>query len=69
MGAIIYRLVVSGAAPAEDDAPARVEREVEYRDRAPVDRTPVDRGADYDREYRDRGDYRDYREDYRDDRY
>ena len=64
MGAIIYRLVVSGAAPAEDDAPARVEREVEYRDRA-----PVDRGADYDREYRDRGDYRDYREDYRDDRY
>ncbi len=65
LGAIIYRLVVSGAAPAETSTPDRVEhREPEYRDRA-----PVDRGGDYDREYRDRGDYRDYREDYRDDRY
>ena len=66
LGAIIYRLVVSGAAPAESSTPDRVEqhREPEYRDRA-----PVDRGGDYDRDYRDRGDYRDYREDYRDDRY
>lgn len=62
LGAIIYRLIVSGAAPA-DSTPDRVEREVEYRDRPVADR------VDYDRDYRDRGDYRDYREDYRDDRY
>lgn len=63
LGAIIYRLIVSGAAPAEA-APARAEiREPEYRDRVPADQ------GDYDRGYRDRGDYRDYREDYRDDRY
>lgn len=66
LGAIIYRLIVSGAAPAEAAAPAasaRAEyREPDYRDRAPA--------GDYDREYRgDRGEYRDYREDYRDDRY
>lgn len=67
LGAIIYRLIVSGAAPAEK-APERVEaREPEYRERV---------------EYRDRGDYRDdhrdeyrseyrdeYRTEYRDDRY
>lgn len=69
LGAIIYRLIVSGAAPAEAAAPApreRVEvREPEYRDRGEY------RG---DRaEYRDRGEYRDeYRgeyRDYRDERY
>jgi aquaporin Z len=51
LGAIIYRLIVSGAAPVEK-APERVEvREPEYRERA---------------DYRDRGDYRDYpRDDYR----
>ena len=68
LGAIIYRLVVSGAAPA-DAAPERVEyREPEYRGApAPADRDYADRG-DY-RGGGDRGDYRDYREDYRDDRY
>lgn len=64
LGAIIYRLVVSGAAPAEKEVERVEYREPEYRDRAPVDR------GDYDRvDHRDRGDYRDYREDYRDDRY
>ena len=66
LGAIFYRLIVSGAKVVEDttvsDKPVEY-REPEYRDRAPVDR------GDYDREYHDRGDYRDYREDYRDDRY
>jgi len=62
IGALIYRLIVSGAAPAE--SADRVEyREPEYRDRAPADREYIDR------DYRDRGEYRDYREDYRDDRY
>ncbi len=60
LGAIFYRLIVSGAAPA-DAAPERVEvREPDYR-------------SDYRNErvdYRDRGEYRDdYRGDHRDDRY
>lgn len=61
LGAIIYRLIVSGAAPAEKEVERVEYREPEYRDRAPA--------GDYDRGYRDRGEYRDYREDYRDDRY
>jgi aquaporin Z len=65
LGAIIYRLIVSGAAPAEPAAPApreRVEvREPEYRDRGEYRGERV--------EYRDRGDYRDDYRDYRDDRY
>jgi len=69
LGAIIYRLIVSGAAPAESAAAPereRVEyREPEYRERAPAGDYDRDRGG----EYRDRGEYRDYREDYRDDRY
>ena len=55
LGAIIYRLIVSGAAPAESKTAERVEyRETEYR--------PAER------EYRgaDRGEYRDYRDEYRD---
>jgi len=61
LGAIIYRLIVSGAAPAEPAPRERVEvREPEYRGEP--------RG-----EYRERGEYRDdYRgeyRDYRDDRY
>lgn len=63
LGAIIYRLIVSGAAPAEKEVERVEYREPEYRDRAPA------AGGEYDRGYRDRGDYRDYREDYRDDRY
>ena len=64
LGAIFYRLIVSGAAPAEAAAaPERVEvREPEYRDRGEY-RTER---ADYRNDYRD--DYRDSRE-YRDDRY
>ena len=69
LGAIIYRLIVSGAAPAEAAAPApreRVEvREPEYRDRGEYRSERA--------EYRDRGEYRDdYRgeyRDYRDERY
>lgn len=59
LGAIFYRLIVSGAAPAEAAAPERVEvREPEYRDRGEYRSERV--------EYRDRGEYRD---DYRDERY
>ncbi len=66
LGAIIYRLIVSGAAPA-DSTPERVEyREPEYRSAPPVDRDYADRGGEY---RGDRGEYRDYREEYRDDRY
>jgi len=66
LGAIIYRLIVSGAAPAESKTERVEYREPEYRDRAPApERDYADRG-----EYRgDRGEYRDYRDDYRDDRY
>jgi len=63
LGAILYRLIVSGASPVEK-AVERVEvREPEYRERV---------------DYRDRGDYRDeprddyrseYRTEYRDERY
>ena len=67
LGAIIYRLIVSGAAPAEK-APERVEvREPEYRERVDY----RDRG-DYRDDHRDdyRSEYRDeYRTEYRDDRY
>ena len=64
LGAIIYRLIVSGAAPAEKEAERVEYREPEYRER-PMDRGYADRG-----DYRaDRGEYRDYRDDYRDDRY
>ncbi len=64
LGAIIYRLIVSGAAPAEAEVTERVEiREPDYRNDYVSDRG----------DYRgDRGDYRDdYRgsQDYRDDRY
>jgi len=63
LGAIIYRLIVSGAAPAETKTERVEYREPEYR---PVDReyASADRG-----EFRDRGEYRDYRDEYRDDRY
>ncbi len=67
LGAIIYRLIVSGAAPAEKEVERVEYREPEYRDRAPA--AAGGAGGEYDRGYRDRGDYRDYREDYRDDRY
>ena len=63
LGAILYRLIVSGASPVEK-TPERVEaREPEYRERVEY----RDRG-----EYRDdhRGEYRDeYRTEYRDERY
>lgn len=60
LGAIFYRLIVSGAAPAET-TPERVEvREPDYRSDYRSERV----------EYRDRGEYRDdYRGDHRDDRY
>ena len=63
LGAILYRLIVSGASPVEK-TPERAEaREPEYRERVEY----RDRG-----EYRDdhRGEYRDeYRTEYRDERY
>ncbi len=63
LGAILYRLIVSGASPVEKTAERVEVREPEYRERV---------------EYRDRGDYRDdhrseyrdeYRTEYRDERY
>ncbi len=62
LGAIFYRLIVSGAAPAAAAAaPERVEvREPEYRDRGEYRSERV--------EYRDR-DRGDYRDEYRDERY
>ena len=67
LGAIIYRLIVSGAAPAESKTERVEYREPEYRDRAPApERDYADRGGEY---RGDRGEYRDYRDDYRDDRY
>lgn len=62
IGAIIYRLIVSGAAPASS-APERVEiREPEYRERVEYrDRDVRDRMDDRDDYYRER--------EYRDDRY
>ena len=64
LGAIIYRVIVSGAAPA-DKAP-------EVREPAPRDRVEYRDRGDYRDEPRDdyRGEYRDeYRTEYRDDRY
>lgn len=64
LGAIIYRLIVSGAKPVEK-APERVEvREPEYRDRADYRDYRDDPRDDYRNEYRD-----EYRTEYRDDRY
>ena len=63
LGAILYRLIVSGASPVEKAAERVEAREPEYRERVEY----RDRG-----EYRDdhRGEYRDeYRTEYRDERY
>ena len=63
LGAILYRLIVSGASPVEKTAERVEAREPEYRERVEY----RDRG-----EYRDdhRGEYRDeYRTEYRDERY
>ena len=63
LGAILYRLIVSGASPVEKTAERVEVREPEYRERV---------------DYRDRGEYRDdhrseyrdeYRTEYRDERY
>ena len=63
LGAIIYRLIVSGAAPAEKEVERVEYREPEYRE--PMPREPAYR----DHAPADRDNYRDYRDDYRDERY